>query len=639
MIGGGSSSDTETQLLVLETDAKLDALRQARKEVQDFGVDVEKMSQRSRAAWESYSAAEKRAVAGFMGTGGPPGAGGGGASAAGAAAARASAQLQTRDAAGRTAEVNRAIGAYLERGKVVDKTSAQAVAAYRREGDALAANLARMGAMEKELNAIGAAAQRVERQSGAISAGGGNPPGVRNAGAGFFRGTVPGTGEEFARISPRVLTAANALTTFSLAATASNGSAQSMIMSLGMMATSISMVSNSARLAAAATGIGALVVVLGAASEMLDRFISKAPQAQAAMEKIGGARNAQQAQQYVDQIDMQIKALNKQLEEGNFVQRAQASAQIQALYEVRTKAVSQAVSMQHDETQRTLEEQRRKHKQELDEEKRHREEMAKETIASAERITAARVSVMASQAGRDTGLADPEGAAERIRIAADTQRRLREIDRNELLDTRQKEEERRAIIEEGEEAIANSRSKSAKKAADEDLKKREEAKRAQLAIARTAASEIIRSQDSLTKALKRAAIEPIVTWLEGTAAQELVAAARHAASLDFFGAARHAGVAALAIAAGRRLAGLAGLGGGGGASGGGGGNQGTFTPAPSATGSGNTTINLYTRNPYGEDAIAETLYYTNRADILKKPPLQIPPTTGFQNRGSTGRAA
>lgn len=628
--GGGGGGDTETQLFVLETDAKLDAVRRARKEFQDFGVDVEKMSARSRAAFESYSDAEKRAFAGVAGSRGPAGAN----QVAGSTASRAAAQAQTRDAAELTAEVNRAIGAYIERGKVIDKTSSAAVAAYRREGDALSANLARMQATEKELNAIGAAAQRVERQAGAIGAGGPNPPGQRSAGAGFFRGTVPGTGEEFSRISPRVLTAANALTTFSLAATTANGSAQSMIMSLGMMATSIAMVSNSARLAAAATGIGALVVILGAASEMLDRFISKAPAAAAMMETIGGARNAQQAQQYVAQIDAQIAALNKQMETADLVQRARASAQIVAMYDVRTKAVAQALQMSTEESKRILEEQKRRHKAELDEEKRHREAMAKETIQSQERIIAARVSVMASQTSRDTSLADPEGAAERIRIANDVQRQLRELGRNELLDEAQKQAERKAIIEKGEEDIAASRSKSAKKAADEEMKKREEAHRAQLQIARTAASEIIRSQDGLTKALKRAAIEPIVTWLEGTAAQELVAAARHAASLDFFGAARHAGVAALAIAAGRRLAAMGGLGGGGGSAGGsGGGGGGTFTPSPAATGGGGTTINLYTRNPYGEDAIAETLYYTNRADILKKPPLQIPPTTGFSRNG------
>jgi hypothetical protein len=628
MQSGGGGGD-ETVLFAIETDAKLEALKAARREVQDFGVDVEKMSQRSRAAWDSYSAAEKRAVAGAMGMSGPPGAAG--AAGAGAAGGRAAAG-QTQDAAALTAEVNRSIGAYLERGKIIDKTSSLAVSAYRREGDALKATLTQLGAVETELNAIGAAATKVERQAGAISVGGGQG---RTQPSGIFRGSVSGGGEEFAKISPRVLSAANALTTFSLAASASNGSAQSMIMSLGMMSTSIAMVSNSARVAAAATGIGALVIVLGVVSELLDRFISKAPAAAAAMELISGARNAAQAQQYVEQIDAQIGALNKTMETGNFVQRAQASAQLQALFDVRSKAVTQAFNMQHDETKRTLEEQKQKHKQELEEEKRHRDAMAKESVASAERIAAAKTNVLASQTGRAIGeLADPEGAAERIRLAAETQRKLRELDRNELLSTQQKTDERVAIIAEGEEAIAASRAKTAKKDADEDMKRREESKRAQLAIARTAASELIRSQDSLGKALKRAALEPIITWLEGTAAKEIIAAATHAASLDFFGAARHAGVAALAIAAGRRLAAMAGTGGGGaGGAGSAGGGGGTFTPSPSATSGGGTTINLYTRNPYGEDAIAETLYYTNRASVLKKPALQIPPTQGFQNKG------
>ena len=629
MQSGRGSGDTESLLFAIETDAKIDSIKRARQEIQDFGVDVEKMSARSRAAFESYSAAEKRAFAGVVGAQGPSGGGAVGAGAA-ASAGRAAAVQQTRDAAELTAEINRTIGAYIERGKVIDKTSSSAVAAYRKEGDALAANLARLNATEKELNAIGAAAQKLERQAGAMSVMPPGAPSIPQQRGGAFAGKVVMNGEEYARLSPRILTAANALTTFSLAASSAQGRSQAMITSLGSVAMTIAMVSQSAKVAAGAAGIGALVVVMGLASEMLDRWISKAPQAAAAMEKISAARNAQQAGIYVKQIDAQLAALDKQLQSADLVARARASAQMIALYEARSAAVKQQAELGRQETKDALDEQKRRHKQEVDEEKRHREAVEKETIASKERITASRVNILASQTGRDSTLADPEGAAERIRIANDTQRKLRELDRNELLSTSQKEAERRAIIEESEEQLAASRSKSAKKQADEDLKKREEARRAQLAIARTAAAELIRSNDSLGKALKRAALEPIITWLEGTAAQELVAAARHAASLDFFGAARHAGVAALAIAAGRRLAAMAGVGGGGGAQGAGSsGGGGTFTPSPAATGGGNTTINLYTRNPYGEDAIAETLYYTNRADILKKPPLQIPPTTGF----------
>ena len=620
---GGGGSETETTLFVLETDAKLDALRRMRGEVRGLGEDAERMGAKAGAGFGKFNDAEKRAAAGAAGMAGPAGAGGVG-------VGRAAAQTQARDAAALTAEVNRAIGAYIRKADVVDKTSAQAVAAYRREGDALAANLARLDATERELNAIGAAAQKLERQAGALQIAPTVQPRAPQGTA--FRGSIQGaSGEEYGRLSPRVLTAANALTVFSLAATNANGSAQAMIVSMGSMATTIAMVSNSARIAAGAAGIGAIVVVLGVVNELVDRFISKAPQAAAAMEKISVARHAAQAHQYVQQIDAQLEALNKQLESNDLVVRAQASAQIVALFEVRSKAVQQAHQMAVDERKQTLDEQRRKHEQELDKERQHREAMARETIASQERIIASRTNVVAMQANRPGALDASAQAEELIRARAETMRRLRELDRNELLTEQQKQAEKAAIEEEGQQALFNIRSKWAKQSADDDMKKREEAKRAQLAIARTAASEMIRSQDSLGKALKRAALEPIITWLEGTAAQEFIAAAKHFAALDFMGGARHAAVAALAIAAGRRLAAMAGTGGGGSAGGSGaGGGAGTFTPSPAGGAGGGTTINLYTRNPYGEEEIAETLHYTNRAEILKKPPMQIPPTTGFR---------
>lgn len=66
--------------------------------------------------------------------------------------------------------VNAQIGAFEQLSKTVTVTSAKTAQAFRDEGDALARNLAGLGATEQELNRIGAAIAGVERRSGAALA-------------------------------------------------------------------------------------------------------------------------------------------------------------------------------------------------------------------------------------------------------------------------------------------------------------------------------------------------------------------------------------------------------------------------------------------------------------------------------------
>jgi hypothetical protein len=140
----------------------------------------------------------------------------------------------------------------------------------------------------------------------------------------------------------------------------------------------------------------------------------------------------------------------------------------------------------------------------------------------------------------------------------------------------------------------------------------------------------IRSSDSYIQAVTRALLTPIVNWLEAKAEAEIVEAAFSAAFLDFSGAARHAGVAALAIAGARKVASIGGLNSSGGGGGGGSGGSGyaggsTFTPSPQAQGATNVTIQFV--KPTTGEVINEISYYLQRNATLDRP-IYVPATAG-----------
>jgi hypothetical protein len=129
----------------------------------------------------------------------------------------------------------------------------------------------------------------------------------------------------------------------------------------------------------------------------------------------------------------------------------------------------------------------------------------------------------------------------------------------------------------------------------------------------------------------RALLTPIVNWLEAKAEAEIVEAAFSAAFLDFSGAARHAGVAALAIAGARKVASIGGLnssgGGGGGGGSGGSGYAGGSTFTPSAQAQGATNITIQFVKPTTGEVINEISYYLQRNTTLNKP-IYVPATAG-----------
>ena len=141
----------------------------------------------------------------------------------------------------------------------------------------------------------------------------------------------------------------------------------------------------------------------------------------------------------------------------------------------------------------------------------------------------------------------------------------------------------------------------------------------------------IAAQGPLVKQLKRLALEPIAGELEGLAISEgvkVITSWPNAIAM-----AKHAAGAALALAGAREVYALAGGGGSakgaGGGSGGGVAGAGTFEPRDNGQG-GSQVINLYTTNPYGREQIQQVKYELDRAGVMKRPGIEIAPTTGIK---------
>lgn len=180
----------------------------------------------------------------------------------------------TASANAAAAAANSAIGAFVRMGQVVDATNAEAVKAFREEGDAISAYLVKLGATDPELNRIGASIAKLEQRAGASRI----TPIVNPI------PPIPGaTIETYDKIPGKARTAANAFSLLALAASSGTGSVQGMAVAAGGLATGLSGLAGAGRLAAAASGIGTVVTVLAVVIELLHRGTEATQKQQAAL--------------------------------------------------------------------------------------------------------------------------------------------------------------------------------------------------------------------------------------------------------------------------------------------------------------------------------------------------------------------
>lgn len=253
---------TENLLLSIETTANLAGVRAVKEGFNSIPPAIAGMSNASRAAFNAMDADAKKVAMSTLGIS--------------QAEQQAFLNLEKINTAvvDNTTKINVNIGAFAKRGEVIDRNSVKALAAYRAEGDALAVLLARMGASEQQLNRIGVAISKVEMASGGATA------------PDRFPMQNPRGDEQLKKVPGSARTAANALAMLSTAALTGSGSIQGMMVATGGLVTGLAALSNSARIAAAATGIGALVTVAAVVGMALYRMGDAAKASEADIKRL-----------------------------------------------------------------------------------------------------------------------------------------------------------------------------------------------------------------------------------------------------------------------------------------------------------------------------------------------------------------
>lgn len=453
-----------------------------------------------------------------------------------------------------------------------------------------------------------------------------------------FEASLGRTAPQLDAISPKAQRAGNALSILSLSAAGLTGGTAGAINAAGSLTSSLAILTTNASLAAGAYGLGALVSVAGALYTVLDNVDKKAGEL---ANKRLTTLLSRIPDQDIDQVvaDARLKrnrALAAYQSGGpdvtyrdNQVIFGERQRQFEEADAQLSEALSRQVDIRREHGRQVVEEAEREHKRELEKAREHAKAVEAAMTQSEERVFAMRTRVASVNEAYGGGGRGEQGAA-LLEAAAATRAKLRELDRNDLLNERQKQEERAAIIAEGEANAAAIRGDFARKEQKErDDAERTAAKRRQ-ALALGFVKEAVNSQQSIAQTLKRLALEPIVSELEGLAAREAVKAFTSWPNVPAM--AKHAAGAALATAAAREVSGWAGggsKGGGGSASAGGGYGGGTFEPRPESEGNGMMSLTIITQNAMGPDHIQNVAFNLNRAGVLKRPAIQLPATTGI----------
>jgi hypothetical protein len=681
-----AQQSTESLLLAIETTADLAGVRAVKEGISSIPPVIAGMSEASRRGFDAMDAAAKKAAMSTMGV------------SEAEQAAFLGLEKINNAVTENTSAINVNIGAFAKRGQMVDRNSVDALNAYRAEGDALSALLAKMGATEAELNRIGSAITKVETAAGAASVRGENLP-LQNPRGDDALKKVPGSAR----------TAANALAMLSNAALMGTGSTQGMLVAVGGLTTGLAALSTEARIAAAATGIGALITVAATVGFALYKMGDAAKASKTDIEHLNDY-SAEAMHRFVDDVRHEndrlvgevgkrrsiVEMMNTKANDPNTGYWGTQINQIKELLgysdvatrklevnrDILERATAKALELQHAERLRLLTQ-----KDQID-----------------DTITANRLELAGAEAvrgsletyTRQAQLLTTNYQIERERIKAqfdyrdalghsvdmtgeqrkemekllDIAAKMFGIKREELaIDEQQtnaaykrasliagaatglggndiaaqitaKEEQIRA---EGELDIAHGRNRVdvERSVQAKIIEIRRQTMKAAADDAKTIVGVLLDSGSKQVKAIGHAADAVRRVQIGAQAAHAAVESAIEfgkaigsAASFDFRGAALHAasGLAlakAAALGAKESLGG-GGAGGGGGSSAGGGGDpNGAFRPRTGTEGQGGVTINLITQDPYGATKIQQVMYELNRAQVLGRPPVQIPPTTGI----------
>lgn len=642
MIAGNS----ERIALVIETEAKLEGIKQARTEVMGLGRMASDVFREGRQASLAQAAAQGELQKAFQGD----------------------------------------IAALAQYGRALDVTNRQAVRGFRESVAAQRELMIEAKATTTQFQQLDAVLRNVEQRA----------KGAR----GSNMIVDPKSGEAIDKMSPKLRTAANAATTLSFAAVSARSGFAGAAIAAGTLSASLATLTTSARIAASATGIGAIVTIgltavtvlqslkkeAYAASDSVKRIISEVPDADVAIGYARAQRAKMDALQAIidapawegrktfEKRDARQRALEAAIENEvlwhnrlvdarrNIAKRDASEAEAQAErvtriteaalekragllrdYELQANVMWLSVLGDEDEAARVRA--RAAHaarEREIAELEEHfgRKESAMRTHsqsmldaelkgiddAAAARRRRAEAQIADLKREADTaeeanrrggrrgvreevgflflGAKDAEQSAEEAEAQADFDRRKAQIEAEKI-----QESEKNEMLEQLE-RVHQARMAGIEKSAQE---RRQQTLKAHM-------DAYIKGGESLSKTLKRMAVEPIVTHLRGVAIDSAIAAAR--AWPNPIAMAKYGAVAVAAMAAAREVAQLGGAGGGGGSAGsGGGGGSDRSSPtfearSPSGQGGNVTNLTIIVRRD-GRQEVQQTIYDLQRAAALK----------------------
>lgn len=682
---------TDSLLLAIETTADLAGIQAVKAGIGSIPPVIANMSTTSRQAFDAMDTSAKKAAMSTMGL------------SEAEQAAYLGMEKVTNAVTENTAAINVNIGAFVKRGEMVDRNSVEALNAYRAEGDALSALLAKMGATEAELNRIGGAITKVETAAGASTVGGGF--------TGLGSGKKNIADEGLTKIPGSARTAANALAMLSSAAIMGQGSVQGMMVAAGGLTTGLASLSSSAQIAAAATGIGALITVAATVGFALYKMGDQATAAKHDIEALNDY-SAQSIGQFVGDLKKKNDELEKEAARTNSIfngllhrrEMRPGEGPLEALKnDIMDTFGASSPALRALERGQDLTEQATKKAAELGERERIRLITQRDQIQDT--IRANDLELRGAEITRgslDTFERQSQALTTNLQIERDRikeQFRYRDEHGHEVALTSEQRKEMERLLDIAsqmygikrqelsiDEQQVNAAYKRQSIIADaavglggNDVKAQYEAKEAQIRaegeldiahgrnrvdVERATQAKIVELRRATMKAAADDAKTIVGVLLDSGSKQvkaighaadavrrvQIGAQAAHAAvesaiefgkaigsaaSLDFRGAALHAS-SGLALARAAALGAKESLGGGsagssgGGAGGGGADPNGAFRPRTGTEGQGNVVINLLTQDPYGQTKIQQVMYELNRAQILGRPPVQIPPTTGIQ---------
>lgn len=567
---------------------------------------------------------------------------------AGIEAARAKLGDLGKTAASIQGNVNAQIGAFEALGKTVDTKSAAAVQGYRAQGDALSANLVRLGATDTEINRVGASIAKLERA----------------AGASLLVPTSPQS-TSLVALPARARTAANAMGVLSQAAVMSTGSISSMVTAVGSLSTGLSSLATSAKAVAAATWItlliqaGTLVYgVVHGVKQQLKEFDQQlgdlASERKGILDTLGGDDLAAKLEQINRASDKQIA----QAKEISFLYKGQREEIIGGINKNRERSIALATTQHRNEMAARAEERQAQinngaielrleqdradarkddYQLSLQANEANRQQREAEIRRSFERrsasgaiiaLNAQEIEQLNTLLQQNTDIAHAQG--EQLRIARERSLQLQTAQALQGSDSlterfrgrlEEIEIERQAAIKAtGDVYTANVIAEEKKRALyRQTANVANESAKTFYQVLQSSHDKNLKAVSTFAENIRRvligadAARAAVKGFIEGAEAVASLAVG------DFRGAALHGTAAAqfaAAAAVGFREAGGGGSGGGGG---GGGGPSGTFAQTREREASGNVTVVLQVVDPNSRDAVAETSYQLQRAGVLNRP--------------------